>query len=179
LLTNKSENKITLLFVGNLRKAKGMHIIPALLDMLGSKYELLYTSGMKNNRTIIKHGNAHCVGSVVHDEIPALYNSADILISPSIREGFGLAIVEAMACGLPVVASNCSAIPELIIDGKGGFLCEPGDVNDFAYRIKTLANTQILRKEMGEFNRTIAIEKFHIDLMIDRYKLLFEEVLSK
>jgi len=135
LLTNKSENKITLLFVGNLRKAKGIDIIPALLDMLGSKYELLYTSGMKNKRTVIKHDNAHCVGSVVHDEIPALYNSADILISPSIREGFGLAIAEAMACGLPVVATNCSAIPELIIDGKGGFLCEPGDVRDYADRI--------------------------------------------
>ena len=177
--TNKSENKIILLFVGNLRKAKGTHILPALLDQLGNKYKLLYTSGMKNNRTVIRHNNAHCVGSVSHNEMPELYNSADILICPSIREGFGLGIAEAMACGLPVVATNCSAIPELIIDGEGGYLCEPDDVNHFSERINTLANSHVLRKEMGAFNRATAVEKFHVDLMVNKYKLLFEEVLSE
>ena len=58
--------------------------------------------------------------------MPERYGSMDILLMPSVREGFGLSIAEAMACGLPVVATNCSAIPELIDDGKGGFLCPPG-----------------------------------------------------
>jgi len=174
-----NKNPVKLLFCGNPTRKKGVNLIPQILDKTEKNIELIYTSGPAGKNHIIKHPKARCVGKISHDNIHQLYREADILLFPSLREGFGLVIAEAMACGLPVIATNCSAIPELVIDGEGGYLCEPGDTTGFADRINNLANTQILRNEMGEFNRTIAIEKFHIDLMIDRYKLLFEEVLSK
>ena len=103
----------------------------------------------------------------------------DILLMPTIREGFGLAVAEAMACGRPVVASDCSSIPELIDDRKGGFLCPVGDVKAFAEKINILAESPNLRKEMGEYNREKVEKMFTLDRMINEYRALFEEVLSE
>jgi glycosyltransferase involved in cell wall biosynthesis len=103
----------------------------------------------------------------------------DILLMPTVREGFGLAIAEAMACGLPVVASNCSAIPELIDEGKGGFLCPVGDVDAFAEKINLLADSPILRREMGNYNRAKVEKMFTLDRMASEYQELFEKVLTE
>jgi glycosyltransferase involved in cell wall biosynthesis len=110
--------------------------------------------------------------------MPSVYRMHDILLSPTVREGFGLAIAEAMACGLPVVASDCSAIPELIDHGKGGFLCPVGDVAAFAEKINILADSPRLRREMGEYNRTKIEKMFTVERMVNEYKDLFEEVLG-
>ena len=109
--------------------------------------------------------------------MPDLYRSNDILVSPTVREGFGLAIAEAMACGLPVVASNCSAVPELIDDGKGGFLCPVGDVKAFAEKINLLAQAPELRHRMGDYNRAKVEKMFTVDRMISEYRELFESLL--
>ena len=90
----------------------------------------------------------------------------------------GLAAAEAMSCGLPVVASNCSSLPELIDDGKGGFLCPVGDVEAFAEKINLLADSPKLRHEMGEYNRSKVEELFTVERMVNEYKDLFEQVLS-
>jgi len=87
-------------------------------------------------------------------------------------------VAEAMACGLPVVASNCSAIPELIDEGKGGFLCPVGDVKAFAEKINLLADSPKLRREMGEYNRAKVEKMFTLDRMIKEYQDLFQEVLG-
>jgi glycosyltransferase involved in cell wall biosynthesis len=83
-----------------------------------------------------------------------------------------------MACDLPVVASNCSAIPELIDEGKGGFLCPVGDVDAFAEKINFLADSPKLRREMGEYNRTKVEKMFALDRMVREYQDLFQEVLG-
>jgi glycosyltransferase involved in cell wall biosynthesis len=110
--------------------------------------------------------------------MPKFYQHHDILIAPTVREGFGLATAEAMACGLPVVASDCSAIPELIDDGMGGFLCPVGDVKAFADKINLLADSPKLRNEMGEYNRAKIEKMFTLDRMVKEYQDLFQEVLG-
>ena len=111
--------------------------------------------------------------------MPTVYQNADILLFPTVREGFGLAAAEAMSCGLPVVATDCSSLPELIDDGKGGFLCPLGDVDVFAEKINFLAENPQLRREMGEYNRTRVEKMFTLDRMVGEYQKLFDEVLSK
>jgi len=110
--------------------------------------------------------------------MPELYRNSDILLFPSVREGFGLVPAEAMSCGLPVVATNCSSLPELIDEGKGGFLCPLGDVNSFAGKINLLADNPELRHEMGNYNRAKVERMFTLDRMVDEYGKLFDEVLS-
>lgn len=89
-----------------------------------------------------------------------------------------MAVLEAMASGLPVVASNCSSLPEQIDNGKGGFLCELGNADDFANRINMLADSPQLRRDMGQWNLQRANEQFTIDKIVNDYYRLFEEVLS-
>jgi glycosyltransferase involved in cell wall biosynthesis len=69
---------------------------------------------------------------VSFEEMPHRYQEMDILLMPKVREGLSLTVLEAMACALPVIVSNCSSLPEQIDDVKGGFLCPVGDVNAFA-----------------------------------------------
>ncbi|MRR18410.1 MAG: glycosyltransferase, partial [Deltaproteobacteria bacterium] len=85
---------------------------------------------------------------------------------------------EAMSCGLPVVATDCSSLPELIDEGKGGFLCPVGDVDAFADRICHLAENARLRREMGDYNRAKVEKLFTLNRMIAEYQKLFEEILS-
>jgi glycosyltransferase involved in cell wall biosynthesis len=103
----------------------------------------------------------------------------DILLMPTVREGFSLSVLEAMASGLPVVASDCSSLPEQIDNGNGGFLCPVGDVNAFAEKINFLADSPKLRREMGEYNRAKVEKMFTLDRMVKEYQELFDEVLDR
>ncbi len=174
----KSDNKIKILFSGDLSRKKGVDLIPKILDRTESNIELLYTSGLRSNKRQIKHPKAICVGSVDHSAMPSLYNEVDILVSPTVREGFGLAVAEAMACGLPVVVTDCSSLPELVDDKKGGFLCPINKAELFAECIDTLAESVQLRKEMGAYNREKIEKNFTLKKMIEEYKNLFEETIS-
>lgn len=174
----KNNSRIKVLFCGNPTKKKGADLIPKILDKIDQNIELIYTAGLRSNKNPIRHPRAYCVGKVSHDDMPSLYNEADILLFPTIREGFGLVVAEAMACGLPVVTTNCSALPELIDDSKGGFLCEPGDVLMFAEKISILAESSQFRSEMGLHNRHKVEQFFNLEKMITEYKSLFEEILS-
>jgi glycosyltransferase involved in cell wall biosynthesis len=111
--------------------------------------------------------------------MPQRYQQMDLLVMPTVREGFGMAVAEAMACGLPVVASHCSSIPELIDDSKGGFLCQVGDTDAFADGINKLAASKKLRREMGDYNRDKVVREFALDKMVDDYKRLFSKVKNR
>jgi L-malate glycosyltransferase len=172
-----SNKKIKVLFSGNLIKRKGVDLIPDILNRVGSNVELVYTSGLRSNRTSINHPQANCAGSVDYNVMALLYNEVDILLSPTVREGFGLAVAEAMACGLPIVASDCSSLPELVDNKKGGYLCPAGDINLFAEKINTLAESVQLRKEMGDYNREKIEKSFALSRMVEEYKNLFEGIM--
>ena len=166
------------LFCGNPTKRKGFHWLPAIADKLNDGIFVNHTRGLRTNHTRLKARNLRSLGEIPSKDMPLVYRKHDILLSPTVREGFGLAIAEAMACGLPVVASNCSSIPELVDHGKGGFLCPVGDVDAFAEKINLLADSPGLRKEMGEYNRAKVEKMFTVERMVNEYKDLFEEVLG-
>mgnify|MGYP001822426165 CR=1 FL=1 len=75
-------------------------------------------------------------------------------------------------------SSDCSSMPELVIEGQGGHLCELGNCRAYADAINTLADSRDTRKTMGEFNRERAVRLFSLDKMVTAYKDLFERVLS-
>lgn len=177
--TNKNTGKkVRVLFSGNLTRRKGADLLPAIGSLLDEHVEILYTSGLRTKNTIPPAPNLRSVGAVSYKDMPALYQQADILLFPTVREGFGLAAAEALACGLPVVATDCSSLPELVVHGKGGCLCELGNVDEFAARINELADSPKLCKEMGVFNRARVEEKFTVERMIREYVQLFEQTLA-
>lgn len=173
-----SRNEIRVFFSGNLIRRKGVHWLPSIANHLNKNVRIFYTQGLRTRNNLAPHPKLQPAGSVPFERMPELYKEMDILLMPTVREGFGLAVAEAMACGLPVVASDCSAIPELIDHGKGGFLCPVGDVNAFAKKINLLADSPKLRQEMGEYNRSKVEKMFTLDQMVREYQELFEEVLG-
>jgi glycosyltransferase involved in cell wall biosynthesis len=170
---------INVLFSGNLTHKKGANLLPDIAARLNPGIKILYTSGLRSNKRLPAHPALQCMGRVPYEAMPQLYNKCDILLFPTVREGFGLAAAEAMACGLPVVTTDCSSLPELVDDSKGGFLCPAGDAGFFANRINELADSRALRKEMGEYNRTRVEQQFTLKRMISDYIELFEETISR
>ncbi|KFD41296.1 hypothetical protein DK28_0210530 [Peptococcaceae bacterium SCADC1_2_3] len=100
----------------------------ALVDSLGIAEEVIFTGYVKN------------------EELPAIYTMASAFVFPSLYEGFGLPILEAMACGTPVVTSNISAMPEVV--GDAGILVEPNDPLGIAEAIYRLISDKQLAKEL-------------------------------
>lgn len=106
------------------------------------------------------------LGSRPHEEVVGLLRRADVLVLPSItdsrgrREGIPLALMEAMACGLAVVASRQSGIPELVRDGETGLLSEPGDGASIAAAIERLAADPALRASLGMRGREVVRAEF-------------------
>ncbi|MGR9037102.1 MAG: glycosyltransferase family 4 protein [Gammaproteobacteria bacterium] len=175
---SKSSPLVKVLFCGNLSRRKGAHWLIPIADRLDAGIEIQYTTGMRNENSLANHARLSSLGRIPYEEMPTVYQQADILLFPTVREGLSLAAAEAMACGLPVVATHCSSLPELIDQGKGGFLCPPGDVQSFADSINRLASDSNLRRKMGEYNRSIIEQNFTLQRMIREYKNLFEEVLD-
>jgi glycosyltransferase involved in cell wall biosynthesis len=86
-------------------------------------------------------------GYLTDSEILALYDQADVFVYPSLYEGFGLPVLEAMACGCPIIASNISSLPEVV--GEAGLLVDPYDVEALAQAISTVLKDDDLKREMS------------------------------
>lgn len=102
-------------------------------------------------------------------QIPDAYkllNAFDIFVLPSVKEGFPWAVIEAMAAKLPVVATNVGAVPEIIEDGKNGFVVNPGHPEKIAEKIQNLLNNDRLRQEFGIQAHQTVLFKFELDKMI-------------
>jgi len=167
------------LFSGNPTTRKGAHWLLPIFEKLNQNVEVLYTAGLRNSKRLSFDSRLVSLGGIAHHSMPELYQSIDVLLLPTVREGLPLAVMEAMACGLPVVATNCSSLPELIDEGLGGFLCGLGDVDDFAAKINLLAENEELRQEMGAYNRAKVEEMFTLSRMVSEYSELFDEVLTR
>ncbi|SHJ53933.1 glycosyltransferase family 4 protein [Cycloclasticus pugetii] len=174
-----AQRQIKVLFSGNLSTRKGAQWLLPILKKLNPNISIYYTSGLRNVKELSVHPRLINIGRVDYVDMPALYQSADMLLFPTVREGFGLAAAEAMACGLPVVATDCSALPELIDSGKGGFLCGLGEIDDFAEKINLLAENSNLRKEMGEYNREKVERMFTLNRMVHEYQSLFDNFCTR
>ena len=111
-------------------------------------------------------------------DIPELMQSMDIFILPSIAEGISNTILEAMACGLPVVATKVGGTPELIDDGKTGFLFTPGDYNELADRLFLYSTNSSTLGQHGVNGRLKTVEKLSLSKMAGKYEELYCSISS-
>lgn len=120
------------LFVGSINSRKGVPLLLHAWERLPRRDDELWLVGPAAPRTVklLPNGNAvKYLGSVPHTQLPELFAQCDVLVFPSYFEGFGLVILEAMASGLPVIASTATAGPDIYAHGQGGWITEPGDVD--------------------------------------------------
>lgn len=107
-------------------------------------------------------------------DIASVYQQASLLVLPSRSEGFGMVLIEAMACGVPCVAFDCPCGPrDIIQDGKNGILVKPQDTAELAQHIEKLINNEQLRKNMGTFAKQTA-QQYLMERIASLWKNLFE-----
>lgn len=116
--------------------------------------------------------------SVSEDEKIDLYLSSDIFILPSYAEGQPLAILEAMAAGLPVISTTVGSIPEVISDGENGFLIEPGDYEALADKINFLLANDEFRRKIGELNSKTARDKYDVKRVFREIAGVYDSLLN-
>ena len=130
------------LFVGRLAEEKGIsYLIEAMRELPDAN---LYLVGEGTLRAQLEQeakgmeNRIFFLGGKTHEELKVLYASADVLAVPSLREGLGLVILEAMGSGLPVAATRVGGIPDLVRDGENGFLVSPADPHGMAEALRRL-----------------------------------------
>jgi glycosyltransferase involved in cell wall biosynthesis len=115
-------------------------------------------------------------GFIPKEQIPQVMNSFDVLVNPSIvNESFGVAVLEAEACGVPVVATNVGGVPEVCVDGKTGFLVPAKDADALAEKIILLAKDPALRQRLGTEGRNFVLKNYYWEDNVDKTLKLFEE----
>lgn len=168
--STKKENSNTsfrLLYVGSWMRRKGVDLLAPIMDELGQEFELYYTGDIivKKNMPL----NMHNLGRLNKEEVIQAMQNADALLFPSRSEGFGLVIVEAMACGLPVIASNSSIMPEIIQDNVTGFLCAQDDITMFVKIIRQLSRDKILQTNITQAAHRSVEQHFSDQKMVENY----------
>jgi len=111
----------------------------------------------------------------VHQILPV----ADLFLLPSASESFGLAALEALSCGVPVVGSIVGGLPELVFDDINGYLRPIGDIEGMAGKSLEILKDDSLRNRLSVAGRKLALEKYKIDDIIDRYLKYYQAVLNE
>lgn len=118
-------------------------------------------------------------GLVPSDEILNYYPLFDVKILASAMEGLSQSLLEAMALGVPVIATNASGNPELISDGENGFLFDDGKTEQLARAVKMLYKSRSLREKFIANGKKTALETFNIDNTVAGYEQLFKQLIER
>ena len=127
-------------------------------------------------KSLVVSGNVVFTGRIARQEVSYYYAASDVFVIPSIVEAFGLVIIEAMACGKPVIGTNVGGIPDTIIEGLTGFLVSPRDPRGLSEKIVLLLKSSRLRGEMGRAGKEIVKKKFNMEERIKRIVRLYESL---
>jgi len=111
-------------------------------------------------------------------DVASLLQEIDVLALPSLWEGFGLVLLEAMAAGRPVVASAVGPIPEVVVDGETGLLVPPGDSGALAEALVLVLQDGALAARLGRAGRARVERCFGLDRMVEQTHALYEELLA-
>ncbi|MHB1534159.1 MAG: glycosyltransferase family 4 protein [Acidimicrobiales bacterium] len=168
--------------VGRLAPEKGFDV---LIDSMGSIADcrlVLFGEGSERARL---EGMIEERGLVERVELPGAVRHPwveqccpDIFVAPSRAEGMGIAIVEAMLCEIPVVATRVGGIPEVVADGETGLLVPPDDAKSLAVAICSLLDNPQLRLEMGQRGRRRALNVFGPQVAARRYEAIYRRLLA-
>jgi glycosyltransferase involved in cell wall biosynthesis len=171
----------TIVVVANLRAEKGHDVlIDAAADVLrrfpDARFEIVGT-GPERDRLLARSQArqvAHAFFFLGHrEDVTARLMAADIFVLPSRSEAFPNAVLEAMAAGLPIVASGVGGIPELVDNGRTGLLVSPGDSKDLADRLCELMADPAQAARLGEAARSEARSRYSFDRMVAAFEGLY------
>lgn len=176
----QGECEDTVTYVGKLERWKGVENLVKVFHLIyrerphtkfmvvgdGSMAELLRSSGLPI--TMMPH--------VSHDFMPRVYSNSTVTVLPSFMEGSPTICLESLACGTPVVATNVGDTPDLVLDGRTGYIDEPEDVNGMAEHIIELLDSERQRRMMGAAGRKHVVENYSYDRILHNVIDIYEDL---
>jgi len=151
----------------------------SVVESLASFYANSYLLQLKKKLSPEAAKRVTFAGLVAHSDLPECYANADIYINPSYYESFGMSIIEAMAAGLPVVATRVGAVPDLISDGRNGLLVDAADPSAIADTVSKLFNSDTLRNSIASLSREMVHKQFSYDMICSALVEMYRDVLSR
>lgn len=174
-------------FVGQLIQEKGIYVfLHAAENLLERRQDILFLvigdiqqMGISENKIQQRWSSSiRFLGS--HDNVETYLRASDILVCPSIwQEAFGLVLTEAMACGVPVIASRVGAIPEVVSHLITGILIPPGDIIGLENGIEELISNKGMREQFGRAGRARASKYFGLEEMVSKTVKLYQRELNE
>ncbi len=179
-----SSNDIIFICVGRLVDIKGHDVLIEAFSMIksSSPVKLLIVGDGPRRQSIEnliakKKMSADIKVLGLREDVPELLNLSDCFVLSSHSEGLSCSIIEAMAAGLPVVATDVGGNRELVRDGRSGYLIPPNDPMAFAEKLRLLIEDKARRKQFGHISLEIAQEKYSIDTMVTRYVEIYRAMI--
>ncbi len=184
-LDRPANAKVKILFIGRLIPRKGfqsvVRALPRLRELAENPFEVevVGTGSSQPELDVLasKLGVSDLikyVGSVPYGQLEKSYQYSDIFVLTSLSEGMPSVILEAMGCGLPIVASDVGGNNEIVMEGENGFLIKGDDLEKVAQRLASVINDEHLRKKMGGHSRELALQYDWSSIMA-RYDGLYRQ----
>lgn len=155
-------DEATILFVGRLIESKGVYDLLEAVSALNTECNLCIVGGGDRERvtaTATRLGisdKVDVLGRVPHDELPRYYSACDLFCLPTYYETFGMANLEAMACGMPVLTTDIPGVSDYATHRETCYLVPPGDINELVNGLETLFSRPELRAELGKNGLDVA-----------------------
>lgn len=170
-------SKFRIMFCGLFSIQKGSHVFLDIASHFekNSDFEFIHVGGI--DREMRKILSRYTPSNFVHyepvkqDELPNFYNMSDIFILPSIQDGFAMVVLQAMACGLPVICSKNSCGPDIIDHGDNGYLVDSNDFDSYIKYIELLYNNRNVLYESKDKIRNKVVNNFTWELYSERYSI--------
>lgn len=178
--------RLDILFVGALDRAhyfKGVDLLLAALSRLAKRYWHLTIVGVGDllesyratARNLGLEKQVDFRGKLQGDELRRAFQASELLVLPSINsnEAFGIVLIEALACGVPVLASDLAGVRKVFNDGREGFLFRRGDADDLKDKLEYIIHHEDRRRLMSKAARRLAEEKYSLEKMKEKLERLF------
>lgn len=159
-------------YVGKLEKWKGIDILVRSFEIIHQQVKNVrfLIAGTGSLESTLRAANLpiEFLGSVPYEKMPAVYQESSVVLLPSYMEGFPCTGVEAISCGVPVVASDVGDVKEIVIDNETGFLAKPGDFKKIANSTVEILRDEGLSRKLGQNGRAHVEKNFSYDAIIPK-----------
>jgi len=175
---NFKNDEVIFLYVGRLNKDKGIYNILQVSKLLSDKnykFKIVLVGNYEDENLSYEIKKNKKILHINHsNNISKFYQFADVFITSSYREGFGMTVAQAMASSLPIIGTNIYGLKDLLKNGKNCIIYEPDDINKFFLSCCKLIKNKRLRKNLGLLGRKQIVKKFQEKDLVNNYEKFFK-----